>query len=138
MEANQILGMVIIVASYFVGCISPATLIGKIHGVDIRKEGSGNPLQIQSGRKLILKGRLDVRDGALGIVGIQGRRIVFRNVDFVHFDHPFVEIKWDRGIKYRFYCIHFSNKIKKNFFLSSAPVQKQGIIKFCKNFSDNV
>lgn len=43
MEANQILGMVIIVASYFVGCISPATLIGKIHGVDIRKEGSGNP-----------------------------------------------------------------------------------------------
>ena len=92
MEANQILGMVIIVASYFVGCISPATLIGKIHGVDIRKEGSGNPLQIQSRGKLILKGCLDVRNGALGIIGIQGRRIVFGDVDFVHLDHPFAEM----------------------------------------------
>ena len=31
------------ILSYFIGNISPATLVGKLHGVDIRKEGSGNP-----------------------------------------------------------------------------------------------
>ncbi len=29
--------------SYFIGNISPATLAARLHGVDIRKEGSGNP-----------------------------------------------------------------------------------------------
>ncbi len=32
-----------IIISYFIGNISPATIVGKLHGVDIRKEGSGNP-----------------------------------------------------------------------------------------------
>lgn len=32
-----------VVISYFVGNISPATLAGRMYGVDIRKEGSGNP-----------------------------------------------------------------------------------------------
>lgn len=32
-----------VVISYFVGNISPATLAGRLHGLDIRKEGSGNP-----------------------------------------------------------------------------------------------
>lgn len=31
------------VISYFIGNISPATVVGKLHGIDIRKEGSGNP-----------------------------------------------------------------------------------------------
>lgn len=31
------------VISYFIGNISPATVIGRLYGVDIRKEGSGNP-----------------------------------------------------------------------------------------------
>ena len=35
-----ILGTVI---AYFIGNLSPATIMGKLHGVDIRKEGSGNP-----------------------------------------------------------------------------------------------
>ncbi|QAT44079.1 glycerol-3-phosphate 1-O-acyltransferase [Aminipila luticellarii] len=30
------------VIAYFMGNISPAILIGKLHGIDIRKEGSGN------------------------------------------------------------------------------------------------
>ncbi len=34
---------VAVVISYFIGNISPATVVGKLHGVDIRKEGSGNP-----------------------------------------------------------------------------------------------
>lgn len=32
-----------IIASYFIGNISPATLVAKAAGIDIRKEGSGNP-----------------------------------------------------------------------------------------------
>ena len=32
-----------IIVSYFIGNISPATLIAKAAGIDIRKEGSGNP-----------------------------------------------------------------------------------------------
>ena len=32
-----------IVIAYMIGNISPATLISKASGVDIRKEGSGNP-----------------------------------------------------------------------------------------------
>lgn len=31
-----------VVIAYFMGNISPAILIGRLHGVDIRKEGSGN------------------------------------------------------------------------------------------------
>lgn len=31
-----------IIISYFVGNISPAIILGKIYGVDVRKEGSGN------------------------------------------------------------------------------------------------
>ncbi|MDR3243053.1 MAG: glycerol-3-phosphate 1-O-acyltransferase PlsY [Clostridiales Family XIII bacterium] len=31
------------VAAYFVGCLSPASVMGRIHGIDVRREGSGNP-----------------------------------------------------------------------------------------------
>ena len=40
---NQYIGMIIsVVVSYFIGNISPAILLGRLHGVDIRNEGSGN------------------------------------------------------------------------------------------------
>ena len=38
-----VITVVAVVISYFIGNISPATVVGKLHGVDIRKEGSGNP-----------------------------------------------------------------------------------------------
>ena len=34
--------VIIAVAAYLIGNINPAILIGKLHGIDIRKEGSGN------------------------------------------------------------------------------------------------
>ncbi len=37
-----LLNLVIAAVAYFLGNISPAILIGKLHGIDIRKEGSGN------------------------------------------------------------------------------------------------
>ena len=41
--SSIIIAAVSVVISYFIGNISPATIVGKLHGVDIRKEGSGNP-----------------------------------------------------------------------------------------------
>lgn len=41
---NEILMYIIAAAAgYLAGNISPATIMGKLHGVDIRSEGSGNP-----------------------------------------------------------------------------------------------
>ncbi|MDR0851094.1 MAG: glycerol-3-phosphate 1-O-acyltransferase PlsY [Clostridiales Family XIII bacterium] len=37
-----ILLVLIVIASYFVGNINPAIILGKIYGVDVRHEGSGN------------------------------------------------------------------------------------------------
>lgn len=39
---NNLIPIVAIILSYFLGNISPAILIGRMKGVDIRKEGSGN------------------------------------------------------------------------------------------------
>lgn len=36
------LWLIAMLIAYFIGNISPAILIGKLHGVDIKKEGSGN------------------------------------------------------------------------------------------------
>lgn len=35
-------GLLSIVIAYFLGNISPAIILGKLHGIDIKKEGSGN------------------------------------------------------------------------------------------------
>lgn len=40
---NSIIGIILMAASYFIGCISPATIVAKANGIDIRSEGSGNP-----------------------------------------------------------------------------------------------
>lgn len=40
---SAVLWALFVVVSYFIGNISPATLVGRACGVDIRKEGSGNP-----------------------------------------------------------------------------------------------
>lgn len=40
---QSIVGIILMACSYFVGCISPATIVAKASGIDIRKEGSGNP-----------------------------------------------------------------------------------------------
>lgn len=37
-----IISIITVIVSYFMGNISPAILIGRLHGIDIKKEGSGN------------------------------------------------------------------------------------------------
>jgi len=55
-----IVGMIVV--AYFVGNISPATIIGKIQGVDIKKEGSGN-----AGATNVIR-VLGVKAGALTLI----------------------------------------------------------------------
>jgi len=38
----NIMGAIAVLVSYFIGNISPAILLGKIYGIEIKKEGSGN------------------------------------------------------------------------------------------------
>lgn len=73
MELNQILGILIIVGSYFAGCISPATMMGKIYGVDIRKEGSGNPgttnvLRVLGKKQAVITLVIDVLKGGICVL----------------------------------------------------------------------
>jgi glycerol-3-phosphate acyltransferase PlsY len=39
---SYIIGALLFIGSYFTGNINPAIIIGRIHGVDVRSEGSGN------------------------------------------------------------------------------------------------
>ena len=48
------------------------------------EQRGGDPLQIQGVGKLLLKGLLDVGNGPLGVIGIQGGGIVFGNVNGAH------------------------------------------------------
>ncbi len=44
MDSGEIIRLIISAAAgYALGNISPATIVGKLNGIDIRKEGSGNP-----------------------------------------------------------------------------------------------
>lgn len=61
-----------IVAAYLIGNISPATLISKGAGVNIRKEGSGNPgttnmLRVMGKKAAVFTLLLDVLKGVAGV-----------------------------------------------------------------------
>ena len=42
-DGLSVTAVIVFILSYLLGNISPATIMGRIHGVDIRKAGSGNP-----------------------------------------------------------------------------------------------
>lgn len=61
-----------VVAAYLIGNLSPATLISKFSGVDIRKEGSGNPgatnmLRVMGKKAALLTLIIDVLKGVAGV-----------------------------------------------------------------------
>ncbi|MBQ9931380.1 MAG: glycerol-3-phosphate 1-O-acyltransferase PlsY [Firmicutes bacterium] len=67
------LAIVLIVVAYFIGNISPATIISKAHGRDIRKEGSGNPgttnmLRTQGKKAAGLTLLVDVLKGVVAVL----------------------------------------------------------------------
>jgi glycerol-3-phosphate acyltransferase PlsY len=65
-------GLVAVLAGYFIGNISPAILIGKMAGLDIKKEGSGNAgttnvLRVLGKRAAIATLFIDVLKGTLAV-----------------------------------------------------------------------
>ncbi len=61
-----------VIIAYFLGNISPSTLIGRAHGIDIKKEGSGNAgttntLRVLGVRAAAVTLVIDVGKGALAV-----------------------------------------------------------------------
>lgn len=66
-------GVIALIAGYFIGNISPAILIAKVAGLDIRKEGSGNAgstnvLRVLGKRAAFATLIIDVLKGTLAVV----------------------------------------------------------------------
>ena len=62
-----------LLAAYFIGNISPATLVAKAAGIDIRKEGSGNPgttnvLRVLGKKAAIATLLIDVLKGVVAVM----------------------------------------------------------------------
>ncbi len=67
------LSIAVALAAYFIGNISPSTIISRAHGIDIRKEGSGNPGTTNTLRVLGKKAALavlvvDILKGTVAVV----------------------------------------------------------------------
>ena len=63
-----------VVVSYAIGSLPPAVLVGRLRGVDLRSQGSGNPGATNAGRVLgwpfgVLVGVLDVAKGVVPALG---------------------------------------------------------------------
>jgi glycerol-3-phosphate acyltransferase PlsY len=70
----QVMGLICVAAAaYLIGNISPAILIGRAHGIDIKKEGSGNAgttnvLRTLGKKAAVLTLLIDVFKGVLAVV----------------------------------------------------------------------
>ncbi|MEG0157216.1 MAG: glycerol-3-phosphate 1-O-acyltransferase PlsY [Anaerovoracaceae bacterium] len=73
-DGNSIwIAVIAAVVAYFIGNISPAILIGKAHGIDIKKEGSGNAgttnvLRVLGKKAAVATLVIDVLKGTLAVV----------------------------------------------------------------------
>lgn len=61
-----------VLAAYFIGNLSPATLISRAFGINIRKEGSGNPgatnmLRVMGKKAAVLTLLIDILKGVAGV-----------------------------------------------------------------------
>lgn len=100
--------IIVAIVSYFLGNISPSILIGRIHGIDIRKEGSGNAgttnvlrvLGVKSAAATllidVLKGYVAVRIGLN--YGDLGAMIAFFCVVYGHIFPVLYKFKGGKGV----------------------------------------
>lgn len=70
---SLVFGVLALLAGYFIGNISPAILIGKMAGIDIRKEGSGNAgttnvLRVLGKKAAIATLIIDILKGTIAVV----------------------------------------------------------------------
>lgn len=65
--------LITLIVSYFLGNISPAIIIGKLNGIDIRKEGSGNAgttnvLRVLGKKAAVATLVIDILKGVLAVI----------------------------------------------------------------------
>lgn len=74
MASGSILRLILSVAAgYLLGNISPATIMGRLQGVDIRKEGSGNPgttntLRVLGAKSAVITLIIDILKGVAAVL----------------------------------------------------------------------
>ena len=99
---------VFIVIAYLLGCINPSIIQGKLAGVDIRKEGSGNAgttntLRVLGKKAALVSLIVDIGKGALavGLGSIEGRTCAYICVVAVMIGHilpVFYGFKGGKGV----------------------------------------
>lgn len=100
--------MLAAVVGYLVGAVSPATLIARARGVDLRAVGSGNPGASNAGRALgrrtgVLVALLDVAKGAVpaaafGAVAHEAGLVAGLFAVFGHVTSPYLRGKGGKGV----------------------------------------
>ena len=108
---NNILTLVLIaIGAYFIGNINPAIIIGRLHGIDIRKEGSGNAGMTNTIRVIglgagisvfvvdVLKAFLSVKLGTLIAGDLSGGMVAFAAVVIGHCYPAFYGFKGGKGV----------------------------------------
>lgn len=103
------LAAVIAVASYFIGAISPATLVARTRGIDLHDAGSGNPGATNAGRSMgrkvgVLIGVADIVKGFLPaafasmVWGLQFGMIAGLAAVLGHITSPFLRFRGGKGV----------------------------------------
>lgn len=75
---NIITLIIVVILAYFLGNISPATLIGRFYGIDIKKEGSGNAgttnvLRVLGTKAALATLAIDILKGYIAVNIAEGR-----------------------------------------------------------------
>lgn len=75
---NILMLIIVVLIAYFLGNISPATLIGRFYGIDIKKEGSGNAgttnvLRVLGPKAAIATLAVDILKGYIAVSIAEGR-----------------------------------------------------------------
>ena len=69
----MLINVLVVIVAYALGCISPATILAKKRGIDIRKEGSGNPgttntLRVMGKKEALIVLIVDILKGATAVI----------------------------------------------------------------------
>ena len=108
---NNILTLALIaIGAYFIGNINPAIIIGRLHGIDIRKEGSGNAGMTNTIRVIglgagisvfvvdVLKAFISVKLGTLIAGDLSGGMVAFAAVVIGHCYPALYGFKGGKGV----------------------------------------
>lgn len=101
------LDFVVMMISYCIGMISPATMLAKARGIDIRKEGSGNPgttnaLRVMGKKAAVIVLLIDVFKGVIPVVlagVLLGESMAHTAAIFVFLGHVYPANKEFKGGK---------------------------------------